>query len=72
MAITLDEIRSWAVSRGIGHINMESDGLFTYTACRSWGTFALTTNRPSRICKKCRAALRNLRRHPDREEKPAC
>jgi len=60
MPMTLDQIKVWGVARGIGHIAMSIDGGMIYTACRSWGTFRETKNRPVRICSKCRAALPKL------------
>lgn len=60
MPITMDQIKVWGVAMGIGHVAMSIDGGMIYTACRSWGTFRETTDRPKRICSKCRAALPKL------------
>lgn len=60
--ITIDQVPRWFVSQNIGHVVLrEGDGL-TYTACAIiWGQGS-QTERPKRICRKCRGYLKDL--HP--------
>jgi hypothetical protein len=62
--ITLDDVKKWHVESGIGHIVCQIKDPGLYTACDTlhWGTGleSCQDERPKRICKKCREALKYL------------
>lgn len=63
--MTIDDVRVWVIVRGIGHVVMSRDDssiLGTITACEMGGNMhAFTYAKPKRICRRCRAALPNVR-----------
>lgn len=64
MAVTVEQVPCWYVSRGIGHVVGQLKGAFIYVGCRSMfsGNGKNTTKRrPRRICRKCRESLKHAR-----------
>jgi PHP family Zn ribbon phosphoesterase len=63
--IPLSEVTHWAMwramrGRPIGHVLLSIESGWYYTACKSWGpSFDLQTERPERICPKCKKALKD-------------
>lgn len=55
--MTIDDIKIWAVSMGIGHVVTSINGEWVTTACHHWMTGTAVPDRPKRICRKCRAAI---------------
>lgn len=60
--VTIDQVPMFAVMSGIGHVLMRTNGDMEWWACGtvSWGSDKRTPKRPARICRKCRAALKDI------------
>lgn len=67
--ITIDQVPAWYIESGIGHIVMSNGGPGSkgaFSACQTWWPSGfeqseITSETPKRICRKCRAALSNLK-----------
>jgi hypothetical protein len=65
--MTVDEVKVWYVWGGIGHAVMQIGGGWIWTAC---GTMCsgdrdnVTSDKPKRICRRCRAAILTARPVP--------
>jgi len=58
--IQIEDVKAWAVDAGVGHICMSAGDGWLQTACGSWQTGDATTERPKRVCRKCRKMLLKL------------
>jgi hypothetical protein len=54
---TLDDVKVWAIEKGVGHIVMSEGSGWFYNLCCVGPSFGRATERPKRICRKCRAML---------------
>lgn len=59
VAVTVEEVKMWATYKGVGHAVACANGYWVSTACNIFANFDQTTDRPKRICRKCRARLRD-------------
>lgn len=58
--VRIEDVRFWTVFGGIGHVVEQSDGKGTlWTLCGSMMLNSLSPDRPKRICRKCRARLKD-------------
>jgi len=65
--ITIEEVDHWCIEKvdhwcmlsGIGHVVTSANGHWVTTACHHWMTGSVVTERPKRICRRCRAAFRS-------------
>jgi hypothetical protein len=70
MSVPIEEVPLWGILSGIGHAIQLAKGGWSLTACEMFSpSLALTHDKPTRICGKCRARLRtanviNLRGQP--------
>jgi hypothetical protein len=60
--IALDDVPRWLIVSGIGHVVCTASGGWNTTACNHLITGGAVSSRPSRICRECRKALRDLKR----------
>ena len=63
MSVQVEDINSWYIESGIGHVISHIKDPGAYSACGSlfWGVWGgdLTKDTPKRICAKCRKKLKS-------------
>jgi len=58
--VRIEDVRFWTVFGGIGHVVGQSDGRGALlTLCGSMMLNSVSVDRPKRICRKCRARLKD-------------
>jgi succinate dehydrogenase/fumarate reductase flavoprotein subunit len=68
MPITIDQVKHWTRPWGrskTGCIVVRDLGGWMTTACGSLTSGNSTTDRPPKVCRKCRAALKDLSLRPE-------
>jgi hypothetical protein len=61
MPITIEQVTHWTRPyRGVGCVVVQTHGGWVFTACRSLRTGDAVKTRPPRVCRKCRAGLKDL------------
>lgn len=58
--MNINDITHWIRFAGVGHIVTSNHGGWAYAACNSLIVGNVVTERPKRICSKCRANLGKL------------